>query len=101
MQGIDYADTYSWDLPLFKKLKLKPFCIEKDGYWKDHPVGRVKDGPAHVDIFVSCCPAQFWKFNIKLPSGKVLYLSTGSGSFSTYWPTIKMFLDDMLVVDND
>lgn len=80
------ADTYQSDLPLFDKLGLEPFeGIEHN----EHEVGRVAVGTdgSYVDVFVSCYPAQFWRFLMYRADTKdTIEMRTGSGALADYWP---------------
>lgn len=93
------ATTYSWDLPLFEKLGLKPFEIENQEktFIGEHKLPDYDK--ASVKIWVTCMPAMFWHFEVTTDEGKVFKIDTGSGSLSNYWDSIEKIATDMLVVN--
>lgn len=97
----DKATTYSWDQPLFKELGLEPFEVYDQ---KEHYIGEVKgDDGSLAKIWVTCLPAQFWRFEVhvpKYPQGKnVTHFTTGSGSFSDYWHIARVIMDGMVRIN--
>jgi hypothetical protein len=99
MNIFNEAKTYDWDLPLFKKLGLKPFCIKDCSIAsKKHYVGKVTlDYDRYIKIWVQPTPAQFWEFEV-CNGTEIIKLSTGSGALSNYYQTIELFVDGMLVI---
>ena len=95
------AETYSWDLKLFHKLGLKTFHIDITKNKKDYYIGKVKfENGSYVKIWVYCCPAQFWHFEVYDNDGKRFYkVRTGSGSLSDYWPSVDLIARNMFVVE--
>ena len=83
------AETYHSDLPLFKKLNLKPFktvCGEKIHLGKV----MIDDDGSYVDIWVEGAPAQFFTFHIYCAeSGHKWKVNTGSGTLTQYWSAVK------------
>lgn len=88
---------------------------EEDGEYGARPATTVK-------VEVTALPAQFWRFTITRPrddSKKIghpdgswevigiyepvetIVLTTGSGGFSTYWPTVERFAEHMISVRTD
>lgn len=83
---------------------------EPDGEYGSRPAATVK-------VEVSAMPAQFWRFTVSrprddaetLPDGtvrgiyepiEVRIITTGSGSFGTYWPMAKLMAEHCLSVEN-
>lgn len=90
--------TYPWDYDLFDKLGLPRFTI-KDRNKQLLGVYRHPDYEnACVEISVTCMPAQFWHFKIITAEGQIYNVNTGSGSLSTYWPSIELIFEGMLVI---
>ena len=92
------CETLKKDLPLFAQLGLPPFKA-KGG--ERTLVGRVpfKDG-SYVKVWVTAAPAQFWHFEVYCVEGDRIHkVSTGSGSLSDYWPTVRLLAEGLLVVD--
>jgi hypothetical protein len=92
------ADTYERDLPLFKQLGLTPFEGNVDQ--KRFKVGTVFIHGGKVDVFVTCFPAMFWRFEIADSSGKKSVMRTGSGTLSEYWPIVEKIVSGMISVWN-
>lgn len=91
----DTFETHQSDLPLFEKLGLKPF---KGNTGETLTVGTVKGNSGEVEIRVCGLPAQFWAFTVKCrEDGRTTHLSTGSGVLEQYWPSINLFMENMLV----
>lgn len=89
------SDTYASDLDLFKQLGLEPFT---GGGQAERYAGRVAIGldGSYVDVFVSCYPAQFWRFIIhNAETGKTCEMETGSGSLADYWRAVDIFAKGM------
>jgi hypothetical protein len=83
---------YKEDLPLLLNLGLSEFIIETN-------IGRVDTDEYSIDVYVTCMPAQFWKFDILcLESGKRTVIETGSGSFTQYWDVAKMIGQNLISV---
>ena len=92
--------TYRHDLDLFSELKLQPF---RDAPHSERiEVGTVDMPAGKVKVEVTCFPAKFWRFQI-FPSdesdGQRIIISTGSGLLRAYWPSVVMFLEGMLVIE--
>ena len=94
------ASTYSWDKPIFKQLGLTPF--KNIAVRQKHYVGEIKlRNNSEVKIWVTPSPSLFWEFEIFVAeSNKIIKISTGSGSFKSFWGAITMFAYNMLVVEN-
>lgn len=93
------AKTYSWDLELFQKLGLTPFSIDNQD---ELFVGEYKlphYDTAKIKIWVTCMPAQFWRFEIETDEDKKFEVSTGSGAMSDYWSSVLKVAEGMLVVN--
>ena len=92
---LDTWHTYDDDIPLLKELGL-PHSYGGD-CWQEVFIGEVKrDEDGWVKIWCSGAPAQFFRFQGVSVEGRPFCFSTGSGTFSTYWPVIEMFLDGMI-----
>jgi hypothetical protein len=50
-------------------------------------------------IWVTCLPAQFWRFEIETDEDKKFEVSTGSGSMSDYWSSVLKIAEGMLVIN--
>lgn len=93
------AKTYSWDLELFQKLGLTPFSSDNQ---EELFVGEYKlphYDKANIKIWVTCMPAQFWRFEIETDEDKKFEVSTGSGAMSDYWSSVLKVAEGMLVVN--
>lgn len=93
------AKTYSWDLELFQELGLTPFSSDNQ---EELFVGEYKlphYDKANIKIWVTCMPAQFWRFEIETDEDKKFEVSTGSGSMSDYWSIVLKVAEGMLVVN--
>ena len=60
---------------------------------------------AEVKVKVYACPAQFWRFTVLRPQDESIptpreriEITTGSGSFSQYWPTAKQMAENRMNV---
>ena len=88
------------DAPLFAKLGLAPYLDAPHS--ERIEVGTVHLPTGKVKVEVICMPAQAWRFEL-FPAddcgGHRIILRTGSGTLSHYWPSIVMFLQGMLVVE--
>ena len=90
---------YDWDKKLFSELGLEMFSID-DQEW--HEIGEHKlpeHDQASIKVSVCCMPAQFWKFEIQTEEGERYKVQTGSGSLTTYWESIKLIAQNMMVVN--
>ncbi len=90
---------YSQDLNLFHKLGFDIFNINDH---EEHLVGEYKfptDEPSKVKVFVTCMPAQFWRFEILNHSGEQINISTGSGLLTDYWNSVEKFATGLINVD--
>lgn len=93
------SSTNPKDIKLFRKLGLKVF---KDYEGREELfLGTVKCGYGYVKVFVTCMPAQFFRFEVVLSIDvrRSYNITTGSGNLCTYWPSIELMLEDMLVVE--
>jgi hypothetical protein len=92
------CETLKIDLPLFAELRLLPFkaCRSERAL-----VGKVTlAGGSYVKIWVTAAPAQFWHFKVYCAeNSKVHKVSTGSGSLSDYWPSVRLMAEGLLTVD--
>ena len=83
---------YQSDLPLLLALGLREFILENN---VETFIGKVDTKDYTIDVYVTCMPAQFWKFDILCKeNGKRTVLETGSGYFSQYWDVAKMIGED-------
>ncbi|QCR22857.1 hypothetical protein [Pontibacter sp. SGAir0037] len=79
---------YKEDLPLLLGLGLREFVCET-GVETD--LGSVETKDYLIKVYVTCMPAQFWKFDIICKEGsRRTILETGSGTFTQYWDMAKM-----------
>ena len=95
---MNLGGTYSLDLQLFKELKLKPFSGNTH---KEIFVGQYKlphYEKAKIKIFVTCMPAQFWRFEVETDGGQNFEVETGSGLMSDFWPSVIKVAEGMLVI---
>lgn len=88
---------YVEDIPLMVQLGLKEYQAE---HAEKVFVGKVKDKDyGHVKIWVTCMPAQFWKFEIFCKeTGHTTVFSTGSGSLSDYWEVAEKIMQGMIAI---
>jgi len=93
---MDFENNHSYlqDVELLKELKLAAWSAKR---CEEKKIGIVVCDESTVEIFVTCYPAQFYKFIIKVGS-KVYEMTTGSGSLSDYWPMAKAIAENMVVV---
>lgn len=92
------AKTYIHDLDLFKELGFENFSVN---HQNEIPIGTHKlehYEKAEIKVFVTCMPAQFWRFEIITDEDKSFNIKTGSGTLSDYWKTAVLFAEGMLVV---
>jgi hypothetical protein len=62
-------------------------------------IGKVETEEHSIDVYVTCMPAQFWKFDILcLDSGKQTIIETGSGSFTLYWNVAELIGRNIITV---
>ncbi len=94
----EICKTLEIDLPLFAELGLSPFKTKRG---EKKSVGKVQFGDgSYVKIWVIAAPAQFWQFEVYCAeSDRIHKISTGSGSFSDYWKSIRMVAIGLLIVD--
>lgn len=93
------ASTYQSDLDLFKELGFKPFTTDSQD---EIFVGEYKlpfYDNASIKVWVSCMPAQFWRFEIETDEEGRFKMETGSGSLKNYWSTAMMVAEGMLVIN--
>jgi hypothetical protein len=94
---LNYA--YPEDAALLRRLGLEPFSKLPHG--REHLVGEVVVGDhGRVKIFVTCMPAQFWRFVIEAVDGERYRweVRTGSGTLTRYWPAVEQMAEGMFVV---
>lgn len=99
MNLLDSFKTYSHDLPLLKKLGLKPFKgkVHEKVYVGEYTT---KDG-SWARIWVDGAPAQFFRFKIYCSESKmVTIVETGSGCLVDYWPFVEKIMDGMIAIEN-
>lgn len=101
--------AYSDEIPLMTELGLRIFGYTRD--WLDigtvqlHEPDEYHPNPTLIKVEVSAMPAKFWRFTITKDSDTIeptlekIVVSTGSGLFTTYWPSIKLIADNMLVIE--
>ncbi|MCL4305860.1 hypothetical protein KJZ99_08080 [bacterium] len=89
--------TYSDDLPLFEQLGLP--TVDLTSPVQDYEVGTalLSGGSAVVRITLDAHPAQFWKFYITDAEGHSSVYRLGSGTLSSFWPSIQLIADNLLV----
>lgn len=80
------------DRELMTGLGLRIEGFERD--WTDIGTVELGEGGPIVQVSVAAAPALFWRFTInRQASGQmdreILQVSTGSGSFSEYWPAVQ------------
>lgn len=103
---LDYpveAYKHNGDHDLMTSLGLRTWSFERE--WLELGTVVVSSGatPATVKVEVLALPAQFFRFTIVRKSegsdeDEVTVLKTGSGGFTSYWPTAKMFAENMITV---
>jgi hypothetical protein len=103
--------AYDEDAGLMQSLGLRTTDFGRE--WTD--LGTVSRKNATIKVEVAATPANFWRFTVTtkestsdivrdriittpLPD-KVYLLSTGTGMFIDYWPTVEMVAGHMLVID--
>ena len=89
------SSTYSEDLNLVQELGLNVLDEVDNG---EYYLGEVEGDFYTVKVWVTTAPAQFYQFEITDPRGKVIWLNTGSGSLTAYWPSVVLIAQGMLVV---
>jgi hypothetical protein len=115
--------AYSWDEPLMRVLGLRTTGFERE--WTDlgtvtveeaEPEGEYGPRPAAtVKVEVLALPAQFWRFTVTRPRDEaetvdgevrgiyepveIRVITTGSGSFSEYWPSARLVASHCLNVE--
>jgi hypothetical protein len=103
---MDFENSYpySQDVKLLKELKLAAWSAK---HGEEKKIGIVVCKESTVEIFVTCLPAQFYKFIIKvglknydtdIVSHQIYEMTTGSGSLSDYWPMAKAIAENMVVI---
>ena len=93
---MDFENNYPYpqDVKLLKELKLAAWSAK---HGEEKKIGIVVCDESTVEIFVTCLPAQFYKFVIK-EDAKVYEMTTGSGTLSDYWPMAKAIAKNMVVI---
>jgi hypothetical protein len=94
----EMCETLKTDLLLFKELGLTPFRAKLG---ERTLVGKVQLGSgSYVKIWVSAAPAQFWYFEVYCAeSEKVYKVSTGSGSLTSYWESVRKIAEGLFIID--
>ncbi len=97
-KSLTLAETHSRDLPLFGELGLNPFTTENEEeiYLGEYKLPGYKK--ASIEIWVTCTPAQFWRFEIIMEDKRKFQMETGSGSLKDYWPSALLIAKDLLTV---
>lgn len=117
-------DAYPKDQALMESLGLRTGGYGRD--WNDlgtvvrdkgNPHGEYgPKPPTTIKVEVAALPAKFWRFTVTrprdaaetLPDGtvrgvyepvEVRVITTGSGAFTDYWPTVELIADHMLDVE--
>ena len=90
------VETYDEDLPLFKKLGLKPFKASTRQRIFVGEVNPNKD--CSIKIWCEGLPSQFWEFEVVDIEGFHHKISTGSGTLTDYWPSVLLVADACFVV---
>lgn len=105
-RSIGLYSAYADDRPLLKRLGLRVF--DKVAHGVALELGTAElwwDGDAEpyatVEVSVTCWPAKFWRFVVRCPArrgeaARAFALSTGSGAFREYWPTVLQFARRMI-----
>ncbi len=98
MSSLTLTETYSWDLPLLEELGLTPFSTQ---FNEEIYLGERKlfvGDNASIKVWVDCCGAQFWRFEITRSDGRKFKVTTGGGSLKDYWPMAFSIANDCLTV---
>ncbi|MFB9864089.1 hypothetical protein [Rufibacter immobilis] len=87
---------YKEDLPLILELGLNEFIIESH---VETSIGTVDIKEFTIEVFVTCAPSQFWRFDIfsKTESRRTV-ISTGSGTFTQYWKVAELIGQGLVAV---
>lgn len=95
---LSMAKTYRVDLELFNKLGLNPFTVhdKEELFVGEYKVPEYNN--VIIKIWVSCWPAQFWRFEIDTSEGGKYSVETGSGSLTSYWDSVMQIAESMFVV---
>ncbi|MER2997390.1 hypothetical protein [Pontibacter populi] len=84
------------DLPLIIELGLNEFVCETN---VETYIGSVDTIEFSIEVFVTCAPAQFWRFVIVCKSNNNrTVIETGSGRFSEYWNVAKLIGQNLVSV---
>ncbi|AMM49968.1 hypothetical protein TH61_00545 [Rufibacter sp. DG15C] len=87
---------YKDDLPLILELGLDEFILESN---VESNIGTVDTEDYSIDVYVTCAPSQFWRFDIfNKVEGKRTVITTGSGMFTQYWDVAKMIGQGLVAV---
>jgi hypothetical protein len=105
--GPSHAYEHNGDKALLESLGLRTHNFSREGTFLGTVQTYNGDEPeSTVDVTVTSMPAQFWEFKITRfregdpTQGKeVITVRTGSGGFTTYWPSIELIAGHMLEVD--
>jgi len=95
-----FNSAYPEDCTLLRRLRIEPFVNVPHGF--EHRVGEAVVGDTgRVQIFVTCMPAQFWRFVVETADGDARYrweVRTGSGTLCRYWQAVEQMAEGMFVV---
>lgn len=105
------AYTHNGDHALLESLGLRADW-DAEGEWVDLGTVVVQERsgheiPATVKVEVYAAPAQFYRFTVVRPdeddrrTADTLTIRTGSGGFSTFWPTAKLVAENMIQIDEE
>lgn len=94
---METTKPYEEDLILLKSLNLKPFSAK---HAEETLVGTYtnEEDDYSIDIYVTCLPAQFFRCMIKSNDLGSCRIETGSGTLTSYWPSIKLIAEGMISV---
>jgi len=88
---------YSEDVKLFESLGLKFPVVHHS---QEVEIGTVTlYESAKVTIWVDQIGAVFWRFKIVDIDKRTHHISTGSGSLSRFWPTIKLIANGAMTIN--
>jgi len=82
--------AYPADIELFIRLGLKPFSVDsRDEFFVgEYKLPNYEEERVSVKIFVTCLPAQFWRFEVQTADNEKYEIKTGSGKLIDYWPSV-------------
>jgi hypothetical protein len=96
---LNRSNTDEKDLDLFMSLTFFPFstCSQEEFF-----VGKYKlpdSDVSEISVYVTCMPAQFWRFDITTEDGFKYMLTTGSGILSDYWEIALKVAEGMVAIE--